>query len=346
MSLLKLAVGTARYRLTGRRAPLHACWVATRRCDALCGYCAVPLRRGDELTTEEAADLIDQLAARGCTRLDVAGGEPLLRADLGPLIGRARAHGMEVRLETDGGRLPAFLAAGHRPAGVVLPLEGARAVHDRLREPGSFRKVQAAIAAARAAGVAVRARTVLTAQNLDQIGAVLDLAEAGGFGVTFQVYQPDGAYGRAGGRLAPEAAAAQRALREVLEAKIAGRPVAMQEKTIRYLLTWPDFRRPAQEEIHEDLHCLAGYLYCAIDADGTFYPCSLQVGNLPPGGGEGRNIRLVGIEAAFEALRDNPCRACTDSALSERNYLYNLNLPAITEYAAERRPARMPRSPP
>ncbi len=357
MSLLKLAVGTARYRLTGWRAPLHACWVATRRCDALCGYCAMPLQTGhrphpapatlyeQEMSTEEAADMLDQLAARGCSRLDITGGEPLVRADMGALLGRAQAHGMEVRLETDGSRLPAFLEAGHRPAGVVLPLEGGRAIHDRLREPGSFVTVQRALAAARAAGVPARARTVLTALNLDQIGPVLQMAEEGGFQVSFQLYHREGApSGREGARLTPEAPQIQRALREVLEAKLAGRPVGMQEKTLRYLLTWGDYRKPMQEEVHEDLHCLAGYLYCAIDADGTVYPCSLRVGAKDL---ERRNIREVGLEAAFDVLRRNTCRACTESALSERNYLYNLNLPALFEYATANLPQqRTPRSQP
>jgi hypothetical protein len=55
-------------------------------------------------------------------------------------------------------------------------------------------------------------------------------------------------------------------------------------------------------------------------------PCPLLAGRFP-----GKNVRDHGIDAAFDALRDNACRACTSTALTEYNYLYNLNAPAVFE---------------
>ena len=52
-----------------------------------------------------------------------------------------------------------------------------------------------------------------------------------------------------------------------------------------------------------------------------------------PGG-----VREHGFGAAFDALRDNPCRACTSTALTEYNYLYNLNAPTLLEWVKTLRP--------
>lgn len=328
-SLVKMSLGAARYRLTGHRVPLHVLLTVTHQCNALCAYCAVPLRRVPELSTEEWGEILDRLAKMGTTRVSIDGGEPLMRADIGLLIDRCDAYGIWTSLQSNGALVPERIGALKNLKQLVLSLDGRPANHDLLREHGSYKRVIKAIEIARSVGIEVWSSTVLTRRNIGDVGFVLDQAEALGFTATFQVLQGDCTpYGKSGVRLRPEQGESQRVLRELLEARIAGRPVGMSEKTLRYLLAWPDFRQATDAMPHEDLHCLAGQLYCAIDADGTLYPCTLQAGTFP-----GRNIREVGLDAAFEGLRDNPCSACTSSALTEYNYLYNLNLPALLEYA-------------
>jgi hypothetical protein len=114
----------------------------------------------------------------------------------------------------------------------------------------------------------------------------------------------------------------------LLEARLAGRRVGATEKYLRYLLAWKDFAVTTSLAPQEDLHCLAGQLYCAVMPDGTVTACSSLLG-----GGAGRNVRDGGFAAAFAHLRDNPCRACTSTALTEYNYLYNLNAPTLLELA-------------
>ena len=59
---LKSAVGAARFRLTGHRAPLAVTLCITRRCDSSCAGCALPLLPRAELDTVELLGLIDHLA--------------------------------------------------------------------------------------------------------------------------------------------------------------------------------------------------------------------------------------------------------------------------------------------
>jgi MoaA/NifB/PqqE/SkfB family radical SAM enzyme len=328
-ALLKSGVGAARYRLTGHRMPLSVTLLVTTRCNALCSYCALPLQRRAELDTREMIELVDAMAAAGAVRVGIGGGEPLVRTDIGAIIDRCTAHGIWTTLETNGYRYPA-LADDLRGLGrLMISLDGYEAAHDANREPGSWKQAMAAIVEATRRGVDVHTVTTLTRHNLGEIGAVLDLADTYGFVAQFQTLQrrPYLSDARAVD-LAPDDALLRKALRGLLEARLAGRRVGATEKYLRYLLAWKDFAVTTSLAPQEDLHCLAGQLYCAVMSDGTVTACSSLLG-----GGAGRNVRDGGFAAAFAHLRDNPCRACTSTALTEYNYLYNLNAPTLLELA-------------
>ena len=167
---------------------------------------------------------------------------------------------------------------------------------------------------------------MLTRHNLDDVPRVLDLAEQLGFDATFQVL--DVHTTRSARRARPEANELRRTFRFLLEARLAGRPVAMSEKALRYLLAWPDYDRFRLADGHEELTCMAGQVSCAIDADGSVYPCTPRLGAEPVG-----NIRDEGFDLAFARLRDNSCRACLSTACTEASFLYNFNKPALIEVA-------------
>jgi MoaA/NifB/PqqE/SkfB family radical SAM enzyme len=311
--------------MTGHRIPLSVHLTVTRRCDALCATCAVPLAHRKELDTREMIALIDALARAGTVRVGLGGGEPLVRDDLAVIVDRCAEHRMWTTLETNGHRWPERADELAKLGRLMIAYDGPREAHEANREPGSHAKVMRALADASRRGVDLHTVTTLTRHNLDALPHVLDVADAFGLVADFQVLGP--LLPNAGARaLAAPGDALRKALRWLLEAKLAGRRVGNTEKSLRYLLTWDDFARPESSAPHEDLHCLAGQLYCAIDADGVVAPCPLQLGRFP-----GRGVRAGGFAAAFEALRDNACKACTATALTEYNYLYNLNGPAVFE---------------
>ncbi len=324
-AVLKSGVGAARYRLTGHRAPLNVSLSLTNRCDALCAYCPVPMRAHAELETHEWIGVIDHVAGMGAARIGFGGGEPMMRRDTEQLVNRCIEHGLLTTMETNGHLLPdriAGLAGLHR---LVISYDGRAESHDRGRERGAHAKAVAGIEAARSRGMNVAIVAVLGTHNLGEIDHILGAAEAWGVGAIFQVMRAET---RGARRLSADGEDLRRAVRSLLEARRAGRPVAMSEKFLRYLLTWPDFSTPSLSVPHEDLLCMAGQIYCAIDADGSVYPCMPRVGLTPAG-----NVRTDGFDEAFSRLRDNSCRACTSTACTEYNFLYNLNAPTVLDAA-------------
>jgi molybdenum cofactor biosynthesis enzyme MoaA len=243
--LVKSAAGAARFRLTGRRAPLAVTLVLTHRCNTSCGPCGVPLQARSELEAEEWLLLVDHLARLGTTRVVITGGEPLLRPDLPAILNRCAEHGMWTVLETNGHDLPGRIGDLAAVDRVMITLHGPESVHDALAEPGAFPLAVAAIVSARAAGKRVGTVTLLTPATLPWVGWVLDFADQHGTEAGFQLTAPRGFVASRGARrhLASDDEL-RRALRGLLEARMAGRRVVMSEKLLRSMLTWPDLTQP------------------------------------------------------------------------------------------------------
>ena len=62
----------------------HAVWEITLSCNIHCLHCGSNAdinKRPKELSTDEALNLIEQLADLGCSRVVLSGGEPFMRKD-------------------------------------------------------------------------------------------------------------------------------------------------------------------------------------------------------------------------------------------------------------------------
>jgi hypothetical protein len=101
-------------------APFQVVWDVTRACNLRCKHCYAsagePLE--DELTTYEALDLIDRLAAMGVPIIAFSGGEPLIRGDIVQLTRHAHKRGIYVAMATNGTLLTESKATELRTAGV------------------------------------------------------------------------------------------------------------------------------------------------------------------------------------------------------------------------------------
>lgn len=73
-------------------------WSVTGRCNFRCRHCYMdaPDTMLGELSTVEALSLIDQMAECGVLRVDITGGEPLVRGDLWQLIDRILSYKMTI----------------------------------------------------------------------------------------------------------------------------------------------------------------------------------------------------------------------------------------------------------
>ncbi|MFI6154541.1 pyrroloquinoline quinone biosynthesis protein PqqE [Kitasatospora sp. NPDC051170] len=208
-------------------APLGLIAELTYRCPLQCTYCANPVdlsRYRAELDTGQWLRVLEQARGLGVLQLHLTGGEPLLRPDLGQLIGRARELGMYTNLVTSG--LP--LAAGR-----AEELAGAGLDHVQLSlQDTDPRRADAVagiaahdrkLAAARqftAAGLPLTVNAVLHRGNLARLGAIADRAvELGADRVELAHVQYYGWAWRNRAHLAPGEEQVRQAVRDVAAAR-------------------------------------------------------------------------------------------------------------------------------
>lgn len=78
----------------------------SNRCNMACGYCYIPSKDGQELSTEQWKAILDDLAAYGIFQVIFGGGEPTLREDLKELALPVRKRGLNLCMTTNGLKLP------------------------------------------------------------------------------------------------------------------------------------------------------------------------------------------------------------------------------------------------
>jgi radical SAM protein with 4Fe4S-binding SPASM domain len=142
--------------------------------------------RADELSTEEALRVVRQLAAMGCERLTLSGGEPTMRADWAQLAAEATAHGVYCNMISNGAYSASravevarkALASGMGNIGVSI--DGTKDTHDALRGRNSFDLVISSAKTFMEQGLKVAVLTSVSKPNLAELDAIHDLlAELG-----------------------------------------------------------------------------------------------------------------------------------------------------------------------
>lgn len=157
-------------------------WNVTSCCNLKCTHCyAATHGKQDELSTAEALEVIDDLAAFGCPVLLFSGGEPFVRPDILTLARHAASKGLRVVFSTNGTLIDARLAAEIKTIGVSyvgISVDGMEAVHDRFRVcPGAFQQTLAGIRRCRESGIKVGLRVTMTRDNIDELPFIFDLLE-------------------------------------------------------------------------------------------------------------------------------------------------------------------------
>jgi MoaA/NifB/PqqE/SkfB family radical SAM enzyme len=310
----------------------------TQRCNLRCTYCSAPLRGTAELTTAQWRTIITELADLGCRRLTILGGEPMLRADLGELIGHARAYGLTVLLTSNGVLVPRRIAALRELDTLVLSLDAPGPANDAVRGEGVFAAVEAAIGAARAAGLRVKLNAVMSAVTAPHLDELLAFVERHDLYLTINVVRtgaPD--LWKDAATIKDDDAAIARLFERLAMLARTNRRLLFSPLSYRYAARWSDYGHDRFEahELHSDdprrrngPRCQAGRAYLAIDADGTVYPCTLTMHRLPGG-----NAATDGVAAAWRALHGHPCVACYTPCLVEQNYLHSLHPSALLHFA-------------
>jgi radical SAM protein with 4Fe4S-binding SPASM domain len=163
-------------------------WNLTQRCNLTCAHCymsALPAANtAQELTTQECRRVIAEIAqVNPHVFLILTGGEPLLRKDLFDLAACAADTGFTVVLGSNGVLLRGKQARQMRRSGIQGASISLDSVdpekHDRFRHlPGAWQGAVRATEALRAEGLDFSIHTSVTAWNLDEIPAMIDLAQS------------------------------------------------------------------------------------------------------------------------------------------------------------------------
>jgi cyclic pyranopterin phosphate synthase len=180
----------------------------TDRCDFRCVYCMAEnmnfLPKQDLLTLEELDRLCSAFVAKGVRKLRLTGGEPLVRRGVMTLIGSLSRHLAsgaldELTLTTNGSQLPKYAdeLAAHGVRRINVSLDTLDADKFRaITRWGELDKVLDGIAAAQAAGLAVKINAVaLKGVNEDEIPDLIEWAHGRGMDLTLIEVMPLGDIG-------------------------------------------------------------------------------------------------------------------------------------------------------
>ncbi len=161
-------------------------WETTAGCNLKCVHCRritlADQLTPQDLTTQEAFHLIDEIAAVGKPVFVLSGGEPLFRPDIYEIARYAADAGLPVALATNGTLVDDAVAQRIKDSGVQrvsISFDGADApTHDAFRGlAGSFDAAVRGFKALRAVGIPVQINTTVAKHNEAQLEQMRALAK-------------------------------------------------------------------------------------------------------------------------------------------------------------------------
>lgn len=124
----------------------YAVWEITLKCNLACSHCGsrAGKARAQELSTEEALNLVQQMAEVGIKEVTLIGGEAFLRSDWLQIAQAIAQAGMRCTMTTGGYGISLETAYKMKQAGIAtvsVSIDGLESTHDRLRgRKGSWKQ--------------------------------------------------------------------------------------------------------------------------------------------------------------------------------------------------------------
>ena len=164
--------------------PFMVSYSITRKCNLKCKHCysdSVDHAAPDELSTEEAFYLIDDLSKWGIGLLVIDGGEPLYREDLLDIVEYASSKGIQTGIGSNGTLIDKVMAKRMVEAGVqsiAISVDGTDAqTHDSFRGvSGAWEQALEGIKACRDVGLPFQFNMVIRKETLLQLDDMLHMA--------------------------------------------------------------------------------------------------------------------------------------------------------------------------
>ncbi len=166
--------------------PAYVVWELTLKCDQPCTHCGSRAgdARNDELTTDEALQVVSQLAAMRTDEVVLIGGEAYLHPGVFDIVKALAQSGILPTMTTGGRGVTKELAHKFAAAGlatVSVSIDGLEPVHDAMRAArGSFESATCALAYFRDAGVRISSNTNLNRFNQHDLEGLYEHLKAQG----------------------------------------------------------------------------------------------------------------------------------------------------------------------
>ena len=165
-------------------APTVIAWESTRACNFACIHCraqAQKLPDPNQLTTQEALNLIDQIADLCKPVLIISGGDPLQRKDIFEITKHASSRGIRVAMSPSGSDITPGVIEKMKASGVKMisiSIDGSTPeIHDNFRKvSGAFELAMKNMSYARQGDLPFRVNTTVTQHNLRDLSGILKLA--------------------------------------------------------------------------------------------------------------------------------------------------------------------------
>jgi len=263
-----IAFEIAKAKLLRLRTPVLLSWALTYRCNQRCLYCQWSKVSAEEVSTDEARDIIKKLVCLKTRRINLTGGEPLLREDIFELIDEMKKAGIFVCLNSNGVLLPDNIKRLKTLNLLNLSFEGPQEIHDAIRGKGAYKAVIAAIGAAKKAGINVKLTAYVNRYNAAGIDHLIKLAYELGVKLTFQLVEDFTLGVMAENPLKISTDEAKKALLCIIRHKRQPkyrRTITNSLMMLRYLLSGG---------ADNDLECASGNIVFRITPEGKLFPCA------------------------------------------------------------------------
>jgi len=183
----------------GLDAPICLTWELTYACNLECIHCLSSSGRRDprELSTEQAKQVLDELAALQVFYINIGGGEPMVRRDFFEIVEYSVAKGIGVKFSTNGAYIDKDKAKRLTEMDyldIQISLDGAdAATNDVVRGVGSYDTARRAMDNLASAGFGpFKISVVVTRQNVSQLDSFKALADSYGAQLRITRLRPAG----------------------------------------------------------------------------------------------------------------------------------------------------------
>jgi MoaA/NifB/PqqE/SkfB family radical SAM enzyme len=328
--MVKFGLRLLNNKLRAKHTPFIVQLTLLNSCNYQCTYCYAEYykRGGKQMALDQVRFILDRLADAGTFRVNLLGGEPLLRKDIGTIVDYGRDKGLLMVMNTNGYFVRKKMDIIRKLYSVCISLDGEEKANDLNRGAGTFQKIMDGVTACEEQGIPVNFSAVLTRHSCDQVDFMVDMARRYKGFVDFTTLISQEREGNSNNEsVVPTREQVDTALRRIIELRRAGAPIGFTTKAYEHALQWPDFAIPffqGQNPAFNDVECFAGRDYIFIDYNGDIYPCPQRVGIIRHG-----NIFTDGFEEAYRIAAGHNCRACPQPCTTDLSLFFSMKPAAL-----------------